>query len=204
MFKKDVPSIISGAGFVASFITALFRAVEKLGGSLEDIYAALKDGSPLVDEFAALIVKASQKAKNIFTLLVNYDRRVEAGVRAGHYDWINPNITDQNFPTTQQGTKEATIQLIHFNRSISTDEALRELDKMNLRPATLQECLAFGEKYPDIQREFTIIFLGSVWRSLYGNRNCPYLNRNGSERNINLNWIDDDWNEVCRFAAVSK
>ncbi|MEK7120348.1 MAG: hypothetical protein AAB824_02285, partial [Patescibacteria group bacterium] len=64
MFKKDVPSIISGAGFVASFITALFRAVEKLGGSLEDIYAALKDGSPLVDEFAALIVKTAKKPHN--------------------------------------------------------------------------------------------------------------------------------------------
>lgn len=45
-------------------------------------------------------------------------------------------------------------------------------------------------------------FGGSVWQNLNGNRNCPYLNRNGSKRNLNLNWIDNDWNEICRFAAV--
>ena len=45
-------------------------------------------------------------------------------------------------------------------------------------------------------------FGGSVWQNLNGNRNCPYLNRNGSKRNLNLNWIDNDFNEICRFAAV--
>lgn len=45
-------------------------------------------------------------------------------------------------------------------------------------------------------------FGGSVWQNFNGNRNCPYLNRNGSKRNLNLNWIDNDFNEICRFAAV--
>lgn len=41
-----------------------------------------------------------------------------------------------------------------------------------------------------------------MWQNLNGNRNCPYLNRNGSKRNLNLNWIENDWNDLCRFVAV--
>ena len=47
-----------------------------------------------------------------------------------------------------------------------------------------------------------ILYIGSVWQNPNGNRNVPYLNRNGSERNLNLNWIESDWNVLCRFAAV--
>lgn len=34
---------------------------------------------------------------------------------------------------------------------------------------------------------------------VHGNRNVPYLNRNSSKRNLNLNWYDNKWNENCRF-----
>ncbi len=42
----------------------------------------------------------------------------------------------------------------------------------------------------------------TVWQNSNGNRYVPYLNRNGSNRKLNLNWIDNDWNDICRFAAV--
>jgi len=48
----------------------------------------------------------------------------------------------------------------------------------------------------------TTVFALFVWQNPNGNRNVPYLNRNDSNRKLNLNWIDNDWNDVCRFAAV--
>lgn len=42
---------------------------------------------------------------------------------------------------------------------------------------------------------------GSVG-SVNGNRNVPYLNRWNDERNLNLNWHDNDWNGDYRFLAV--
>lgn len=42
---------------------------------------------------------------------------------------------------------------------------------------------------------------GSVAK-VNGNRNVPYLNRNDSKRNLNLNWFDNDWNSDYRFLAV--
>jgi hypothetical protein len=47
-------------------------------------------------------------------------------------------------------------------------------------------------------------FFGSVWRNPNGNRNVPYLNWNDNERNLNLNYYDNHWNDKCRFAAVRK
>lgn len=43
---------------------------------------------------------------------------------------------------------------------------------------------------------------GSSWVNPNGNRNVPYLNRDGSKRKLNLNWFDNDWNDICRFLAV--
>jgi hypothetical protein len=42
---------------------------------------------------------------------------------------------------------------------------------------------------------------GSVAK-VNGNRNVPELNKDGSERNLNLNWFDNDWNPIYRFLAV--
>jgi len=42
---------------------------------------------------------------------------------------------------------------------------------------------------------------GSVGK-INGNRNVPYLNRNDSKRNLNLNWWDNDWNANYRFLGV--
>ena len=40
----------------------------------------------------------------------------------------------------------------------------------------------------------------SVWQNR-GGSNCPYLNRNGNERNLNLNIRESRWNDHCRFLA---
>jgi len=45
---------------------------------------------------------------------------------------------------------------------------------------------------------------GSVWRNPNGNRNVACLDRNDAKRNLNLNWCENDWNDICRFAAVCK
>lgn len=48
-----------------------------------------------------------------------------------------------------------------------------------------------------------ILHNGSIWQNPNDNRNVPYLNRNALKRNLNLNWIENDWNEIYRFVAVS-
>lgn len=47
-----------------------------------------------------------------------------------------------------------------------------------------------------------ILYIGSVWQNRDGNRNVPYLNRDGTKRNLNLNWNDNDWDAIFRFLVV--
>ena len=149
---------------------------------------------------------AAQKedvAVSSFSVTVNYDLSVESMVAHGKYDWKDDNITTKNFPTTRKGEANLVLELVHFNKALTSEEVLKELDKRGLRPAELHELLAFGEKYPDIQRQLPVIALGSVWQYWDGDRYVPYL-RDGGERDLDLYWIDYGWGEDCRFAAVRK
>jgi len=141
---------------------------------------------------------------NAYLLFVDYGKSVEDGVKAGRYNWSNPNITSKNFPTKRKGTAVVEVELVHFNRYIWTAEILHKLDKMGCRPAELHELLAFGEKHPEAQQEFPVIALGSVWRDRNGHRNVPYLYEFGSKRLLGLDWIEEAWIRICRFAAVRK
>lgn len=143
--------------------------------------------------------------KNIFRVMVSYDRSVEDAIKAGRYDWVNSNITWKNFSTNRSGLfVDVDIELFHFGKNMTTGEVLAELDKKDMRPVELHELLALGEKFPDLQREFPVIAFGSVCKDPNGSRFCPSLDRVVSFRALNLYWISSGWDGGCRFAAVRK
>lgn len=145
-----------------------------------------------------------QKTGEVFQVIINYSKTFANMIKTGKYDWVNNDITQEHFPITGEGTIELKAELIHFGKTMSTDNVLKELDRRGLRPATLPELLAFGEKYPEKQREFPVVSLGSVWTVSSGNRRIPYLDESDSERSLYLNWYDFDWDDGCRFLAVRK
>lgn len=155
---------------------------------------------------AGLSAEASVEAENTYPLIVDYGRSVEDAVKLGRYGWASGDINTCNFPTKRkerEKTPDVAMELVHFNRVVSTDEALRELDRMGYRPAKLRELLAFGEKYPEVQREFPVVALGSsVWLNRFDERYFPCLDRIGSRRHLDLHRLEDNWLGLCRFAAV--
>ncbi|MCR4280067.1 MAG: hypothetical protein NUV82_01420 [Candidatus Komeilibacteria bacterium] len=148
-----------------------------------------------------------ETAKEVFTLVVNYDQTLKKMIEAGKYDLVNRCITEENFPLSNElaGKKTSvSAKLFHFDRSISSEDAISEMDRAGYRPATLAELLALGEAQPELQRQFPIIALGSVWRDAYGDRDVPELSVDGYERRLFLDWFDRDWDARCRFFAVRK
>jgi hypothetical protein len=97
-----------------------------------------------------------------FRIVVDYGLTLDAMIMAGQYEFWSERITPQAFPITGEGKQGLTAQLIHFNRRISTRDVLKELDKMGLRAGRIEELLAFGATFPEIQRKFFVIALGSV------------------------------------------
>lgn len=157
-----------------------------------------------MDGLQALIEERSEGAGNIFSVTVDYNMTVEEMVAAGCYDRKNWDIDSKNFKVEGRGRIEVDLELVHFGRVMSSDEVLKELYQKGLRPAKLEELLAFGAKYPDEQRKYPVVALGSVWRLWNGDRRIPSLGGNAGSRGLDLIRLDGVWDVFCRFAAVRK
>ncbi len=147
------------------------------------------------------------KAKEEISLTVDYSQTLEQMIANGKYDWHNNSITEKNFPIPTELVGEKVVvsaKLFHFNREVSNKEAIAEMNKDGYRPATLAELLALGEAQPDLQRQFPIIALGSVWRVGGGDRRVSSLSVDDGRRELYLSWFGADWNAYYRFLAVRK
>ena len=140
-----------------------------------------------------------------YPVTVDYSETLEQMIAAGRYHTRNNDIAAEHFPPVQgTGKVEVELHLIHLGHDASTDTVLAELDRRGLRPATLPELLALGVKYPNLQKEYPVVALGSVWRALYGRRHVAYLGSWNVERFLSLCWLVHGWRSFYRFAAVSK
>jgi hypothetical protein len=138
-----------------------------------------------------------------YPLTINRQRSRSEMVGAGKYDYANPSITEENFPV-EQGSSEVEVVLIHLNRVASNEEVTSEMERLGLRPATMDELCAFGEQHPDRQRDYPIAALGSVWTDRYGYRYVGYLWEGAYGRDLGLYWLGYGWLARCRFLAVRK
>lgn len=143
----------------------------------------------------------------LIILTVDYGLTLEQMIAVGNYDWKNDDLTDKRFPIKGDGVQEFEACLIHPNRSISSEDCIqliKDTDKTNpWEPAQTEHLLAFGAKYPEEQRKFPIIALGSVGE-VDGNRGVPCLDEDGSKRGLHLPWFGGGWRARCRFLAVRK
>lgn len=101
---------------------------------------------------------------------------------------------------TSRKPRKVEFGYVYLNRRASTESALDEIGKRGLRPALPEELLAFAKKYPDEQRKFPIVALGSETR-VGGDRRVASL-EDGDSRRLDLTRISGHWFGVCRFLAV--
>lgn len=137
---------------------------------------------------------------NTFRVYVDYCKTIEEMLLAGHYDFVNPRIGSSNFKLSLKGAVEVQIlELIQFNKEISSKEVLDYLKSKRMRPATIGEILAFGKTYPEAQRGLMIVGLGSFWTDLGGDQYVVYLFGDEFEREVNLRPVGWSWPPQCGF-----
>lgn len=145
--------------------------------------------------------------KDEINLTIDYAKTVEQIIADGKYDWSNRDVASKNFPISTEmiGQKiEVSAKLFHFNLYISSDEAVSEMDKAGYRPATLMELLTFGILFPELQRQFPVAALGSIWSDARLIRFVPLLKAFDYGRELSLYWHDDGWLAYFRFLGVRK
>lgn len=123
--------------------------------------------------------------KKRYSIAVDYSKSLAEMIEAGNYDWIHLDIMNKHFPVKGSGKLNLKAEVIRYNRPISLDDVLRDLDRRGLRPANLPELLVFGEKYHDERHKYPIVELGQHWA--YGRyRYVVYFFGGGSGRILDL------------------
>ncbi len=168
-------------------------------GCLADLVQAIQARTvPNRDEFRKFLGLIPLEPR----IMVDYTKSLAEMITAGRYDWKNDDITEKRFPVKGEGTKEFVCELVHPNRGISSENALKEIEKSGkLRPATIEELLAFGATFPEIQRQLPVVALGSS-AEVRGDCGVPCLLRDDSERILDLRWFERVWGDRFRFLAV--
>ena len=180
----------------------LYRLLQVI--EAKEIY--ISEAIMLISHYADAVINPTP-IEGIITLTVDYNQTINQMVAAGNYDWKNSDITEDNFPlpTELLGKKmPVPAKLLHFNRDISSEDAISEMERTGYRSAILSELLALGKSQPDLQRKFPINALGSVWRVTNGDRFVPVLRVDGQRRELNLLWLGRNWRGDYHFLAVCK
>jgi hypothetical protein len=194
-----------------------FASASYTAGQLNDVVKLLKKqgGEEGVDRFLRGELMVSErigselKKGDVFRLTVDYSQSLEEMVAAGHYDWKNGNITAKRFPIVGKGVVKFESHYFHFDRNISSESAVKEIEGADTAnpwsPAKAEHVLSHGKTFPDEQRKFPIIGLGSVAK-VYGYRLVPVLDGDDSKRSLylNLHLWNADWHPAVRFLAVRK
>lgn len=127
-------------------------------------------------------------------------------VAAGRYDWVSLDANEKNFTVKPERFTTEGVEIVDFGRRITTKAILAELERNHLRPATIEELLAYGAAHPDEQLKHPIVALGSSWTNRYGHPCVPVLGGFDGERGLDLDWgaPDDEWLGGDRFLVGFK
>lgn len=140
-----------------------------------------------------------------YSVTVNYNLAVKKLIKAGKFYCVKRGTTSHRFSSNEKGVVEVLVSLVNFNCcNIEYKDALKELDRHGLRPATLKELLTLIVAQPDLHND-PIVALGSTWRDFYGDTYVPYLYSYGSGRDLDLVTLGNVWFlSSPSFAAVPK
>src|SRR5262249_21695599 len=121
-----------------------------------------------------------------YPVTIKYNKTLQQMIRVGNYRYVSEHIIEQNFPIDGSGTVSLELITFYFRRPISSKAAVCAMKRAGYRPSILPELLALGRKYPELQRRFSIIALGSPWVSPYGDRRVPSLDIYEGNRTLSL------------------
>lgn len=119
--------------------------------------------------------QARVESRLALPVTINYSMTLEEMIEAGRYQWVNPYITESNFPIVRQGFEVTKIFVLKFDREMKADEVFARLDALGFKAADLPQLLALGKTYPELQRLFWIVAPGSLWQNKIGYTFVPAL-----------------------------
>lgn len=138
-----------------------------------------------------------------YLVRVDYSQSLQGMIEAGKYEWVNPSVIENFSIERDERIEEVKLVLLHLNRWASTEEIENEIKKRELNVVNLRRLLAFGAKYPNLQKQFPISALDSVWVGSSGHHGVPYLYAYPySKRYLGIYWCIFNWDKCWRFLVT--
>ena len=180
--------------------------VAKLAKRQWELFRRVKEGTLDVDKICLSLQKLIESDRLSFNIVVDYERSLSEMIKAGKYDWPNNDIAADHFPIKgkDKGKQEKNVVLFHFDKTMSSEQVIVEMDKEGFLPAKIEDNLALGEIQPELQKQFPIVALGSIWRDAVALPRVSCLYWDGTRRALHLCWFAYSWDPDSRFLAVRK
>lgn len=211
-FSKGLETVTSLTR-CADFTVELGQQIRQPGGAERAVRAMLREffpesnigpsqgGHPYIGGSSA------PQVEWIGEVSVNYGIRPTFKQLNGEwFDWANerygdtaPVLRSEREGTPTSGIETRRYGYLHLNRNATDEQALEEIKRARVLPATDLETMYFGNTFREEQRKFPIVGLGSFFR-IGGLRNSSVLRGHGSERSLGLDWssVDGPWNGSFR------
>jgi hypothetical protein len=123
------------------------------------------------------------------------------------FDWANdgyrmlvPELRPERKDAPSTGVQTARYGYVHLNCNATDEQALAEIARQKVKPATDLEVMYYGKQFPEEQRKHPIVGLGSFFPR-GGYRNSAVLHGNGHARDLGLGRgaALNPWYGDCRF-----
>lgn len=124
------------------------------------------------------------------------------------YDFINPDITEKNFPLPNTIETEGW-KILKMDTSFSSQKALDTIKAQGYRPATIHELALFKQNHPDQFPDNTwksILAFGTDFIDSDGDHRVPYVCRDSDgDWKFDLGNFEDGWSaDHCLLCLCDK
>lgn len=147
----------------------------------------------------------AETGRLLYPVKINYQLTLSMMIVLGKYQKVDSDITAEHFSITKSGEMEENLVIFPFEKRISTVEIVTIMGSENYEPAAIEHILAFGAKYPEVQKQFPISALGSRWRVSINLFMVPTLDVSSCNwRSLKLDFSSFTWDEGRGFLAMPK
>lgn len=121
-------------------------------------------------------------------------------ISAGNFGYVNPNITEVNFPDIGADVQDPKVY--DFGKNASSEYATDQMEKDDYRPANLRELLIW--MIANWNGKDLVVALGQSRLDPYGRRSVPCLGGWLGGRDLGLSCLGGGWSSYFRFLAFRK
>lgn len=144
-------------------------------------------------------------AQDRYVIKIVPDQDFNTLIAAGKYDVVYGDyVNPQNFPLKIDTVEKTVfIEMFEIKKPTNGADIIKIMDSYGCRPADFKELLFFAAAYPNEQKKYSIVALGSSY--LYkGFSYVPMLTTEEGKRIICTEWFVKEFDKTFVFLAVKK